>query len=127
MWLIVPHFSPMYKGEASNGYIDKRTRGDKDYIYFQYYDLKTGKRISVYCGIGIKGILEAKTKRAKYLEENQRLLSDEIIERKKRNDQEIFQLKEEIAALKQEIDIAEKIHRLDTKKPTGTLDDYISS
>jgi len=117
----------MYKGEASNGYIKKRIQGERQYVYFQYYDLETRKPISIYCGIGDKGVLEAKSKRIKYLQDKQRLLDEKTLEAQRLTQREILELKEEIVALKQEIDIADKIHKLDSKKPSGTLDDYMGS
>jgi len=112
----------MYKDEASNGYIDKRRRGDKDYIYFQYYDLETGKHVSVYCGVGDMGIREAEAKRFKYLDEKQRLLNEEIMKAKEKSRLRMIELDERAVQFKQEIDIAKKIRPL-----TGKLDDYMES
>jgi len=112
----------MYRREASNGNIKKRKHGDDEYIYFQYYDLETGKHVSVYCGVGDMGIREAEAKRFKYLDEKQRLLNEEIMKAKEKSRLRMVELDERAVQFKQEIDIAKKIRPL-----TGKLDDYMES
>ena len=112
----------MYRREASNGNIKKRKHGDDEYIYFQYYDLETGKHLSVYCGVGDMGIREAEAKRFKYLDEKQRLLNEEIMKAKEKSRLRMIELDERAVQFKQEIDIAKKIRPL-----TGKLDDYMGS
>jgi len=115
----------MYRGQASNGYIKIKKperRDDSNYIYFQYYDLKSHKLKWIYCGRGEKGIREAKYRQLKYLEEKLKLLNEETMKAEKRIQQEILKLEREITEFKEEIDIAKKIRPL-----TGKLDDYIKS